>query len=224
MLAEFQDDDPSLQDDSSVLPTALLRPTATRTVDDHRAHDLELRPLPSIGITRLQQYYWPLRDILGPVFPSRVSGWPCDRPPRNPSRVAPVFLFYACHRHYPGGIPGCTHRSLPQRRQPSPNYRRVGFRIPIFEACSTFTLITACMLAWSPSDPLHRRLQPLLPVLLLRLLPAGAIVCRAGFAPAGRPCLRTAHGKTVGKSKFESSKFESRKRGEWRSRTRKSRP
>jgi hypothetical protein len=116
----------------------------------------------------------------------------------EPCRVAPVFLFYACHRHYPGGIPGCSHRSLPHRQQPSPKYRRVGFRIPLFEACSTFTLITACILAGSPSDPLHRRLQPLLPVLLLRLLPAGAIVCRAGFAPAGRPCLRTAHGNISG--------------------------
>ena len=31
----------------------------------------------------------------------------------------------------------------------------------LFEACSTFTRVTACMLAKSLKDPLHRRLQPL---------------------------------------------------------------
>ena len=33
-------------------------------------------------------------------------------------------------------------------------------RITIFEACSTFTHVTACMLAKSLKDLLHRRLQP----------------------------------------------------------------
>ena len=30
-------------------------------------------------------------------------------------------------------------RSPPQQRRPSPNFRRVGFRITLFEACSAFT-------------------------------------------------------------------------------------
>jgi len=41
--------------------------------------------------------------------------------------------------YYPGGIPGCTLRSLPLEWQPSPRIGRVGFRITVFEACSTFT-------------------------------------------------------------------------------------
>ena len=117
-----------------------------------------------------------------------------------PSRVAPVFLLYACHRHYPGGIPGCTHRSLPQRRRPSPTYRRVGFHIPLFEACSTFTHVMACIFVKPPKVALCTG------VLSSRLPPWAAApittgwsdFCRAGFAPAGRPCLCTAHGTWQG--------------------------
>ena len=64
----------------------------------------------------------------------RVKSRPGMREIRNLSRVAPVFLLCACHRHYPGGTPGCTYRSLPQKWQPSPYLRRVGFRISFFEA------------------------------------------------------------------------------------------
>ena len=32
--------------------------------------------------------------------------------------------------------------------------------ITVFEACSAFTRVVACVLAKSPSDPLHQRLQP----------------------------------------------------------------
>ena len=55
------------------------------------------------------------------------------------SRVAAVSLLRACHRQYPGGTDRCSRRSLPGRWQPSPFCRRVGFRIALFEACSTFT-------------------------------------------------------------------------------------
>jgi hypothetical protein len=43
-----------------------------------------------------------------------------------------------------------------------------------FEDCSAFTLITACTLAESPSDPLSKAPAASLPPLLLRLLPGGA--------------------------------------------------
>ncbi len=59
----------------------------------------------------------------------------------------------------PGGTVGCSRCSLPQRRRPSPKFRRVGSRIALFEACSAFTHVTACILAESPYDPLHRRLR-----------------------------------------------------------------
>lgn len=68
-------------------------------------------------------------------------------------------------------------RSLPHRCQPSPNLSRVGFRITLFEACSTFTRVTACTIAKSlegPSTP--KASTASLPPRLLRLLPAGATV------------------------------------------------
>jgi hypothetical protein len=42
-----------------------------------------------------------------------------------------------------------------QRRRPSPLFRRVGFRIALFEACSAFTRVTACTLAESPKATLY---------------------------------------------------------------------
>jgi len=39
---------------------------------------------------------------------------------------------------------------LAQQRRPSPKFRRVGFHITLFEACSTFTRVTACLFAKSP--------------------------------------------------------------------------
>jgi len=66
------------------------------------------------------------------------------------SRVAFVSLVHTCQRQYPGGTTGCCH-SLAQQRRPSRSINTVGFRISIFEACSAFTHIPACMLARSPS-------------------------------------------------------------------------
>jgi len=44
-----------------------------------------------------------------------------------------------------------------QRRRPSPKFRRVGSHITHFEACSTFTHVSACMLAKSPKATLYTR-------------------------------------------------------------------
>ena len=46
---------------------------------------------------------------------------------------------------------------LAQRRRPSPVFRRVGSRISLFEACSAFTHVTACMLARSPKATLYTK-------------------------------------------------------------------
>ena len=48
---------------------------------------------------------------------------------------------------------GSAYSSLtihPQRQRPSPSHCRVGVHIGRFEACSTFTHVTACRLAASP--------------------------------------------------------------------------
>ncbi len=44
---------------------------------------------------------------------------------------------------------------LDQRLRPSPNIRRVGSHIVLFEACSAFTHVPACMLAKSPEATLY---------------------------------------------------------------------
>ncbi len=133
--------------------------------------------------------------LTGPACPSRESGWRVHATDRA-SRVASVSLWHTCCRQYPGGDARCSRRSLPGRWLPSPKQRRVGLRIILFEACSAFTRVAACVLAeppirrpvtsecFSPCRYLH---DP------LRRLPAGATVSRAGFAPAGSQCLSTAH-------------------------------
>ncbi len=54
----------------------------------------------------------------------------------------------------PTGSAGCFAH-LAQRQRPSPNLRRVGSRIALFEACSAFTRVTACTLAKSPKATLY---------------------------------------------------------------------
>ena len=50
---------------------------------------------------------------------------------------------------------------LLHRQRPSLCNSQVGSCNYFFEACSAFTLVTACTLAESPCDPFHRRLQQL---------------------------------------------------------------
>ena len=76
-------------------------------------------------------------------------------------------LFHACRRHYPGGTVGCC-RYLVQRRRPSPKTRRVGFRIFLFEACSAFTHVPACMVAKSPKVTRYTRVLQRICYLLRR--------------------------------------------------------
>ena len=95
---------------------------------------------------------------------------------------------HACRRQYPGGTGRCSRRSLPDRCQPSPYYRRVGFRIARFEACSAFTHVAACVLAESPSgDPSSSECFSAFRYLPapLRLLPAGATVAGRDSHPLG---------------------------------------
>src|ERR1700725_21666 len=66
---------------------------------------LELRPLPSTGVTRLQRYYEPLRHPRAPslsvtgvrlVVPDHALGLP----------VLPALSLCTCCRHYPGAATG----------------------------------------------------------------------------------------------------------------------
>src|SRR6266446_539858 len=116
---------------------------------------LELRPLPSTGITRLQRYYGPLRHPSAPglslagvrlIIPDHALGLPVLR----------ALSLCTCRRHYPGAAAG----RIPRLSHPAVSAfpgrgRRVGPHIDLFEACSAFTRVAACTLARSPlRDPL----------------------------------------------------------------------
>jgi hypothetical protein len=110
---------------------------------------LELRPLPSTGVPRLQRYYEPLRHPKAPgpslagvrlIIPDHASGLPVLR----------ALPLCTCCRHYPGAATGIASALSPSRSS-LPRYgRRVGPRIVLFEACSAFTRVTGCTLALSP--------------------------------------------------------------------------
>ena len=111
---------------------------------------LELRFLPSPGVTRLQRYYEPLRLPAAPglslagirlIIPDHAVGSPVLR----------TLSLCTCCRHYPGAAAGRTASLCSPSRISLPRKGcRVGLRIVLFEACSAFTRVTACTLALSP--------------------------------------------------------------------------
>src|SRR5208282_4953326 len=92
-----------------------------------------------------------------------------------------------------------TDSLVPSHRlRPSPNRRRVGPCITLFEACSAFTHVTACMLAESPMRPSTPKASAAsLPPPLLRLLPGGANQFPGGFISRYGPPPFTAHPVTA---------------------------
>ena len=111
---------------------------------------LELRPLPSTGITRLLRYYEPRRHPKAPGLSLTGVRLVIPAPRQGASRVACVSLVYMLSplpRHsdwaYDFALPP-SRISLPR------NGVRVGLRIVLFEACSVFTRVTACTLAGPP--------------------------------------------------------------------------
>jgi hypothetical protein len=116
---------------------------------------LELRPLPSTGITRLHWYYGPLRLPSAPglslagvrlILPDHALGL----------AVLRALSLCTCCRHYPGAAAGRIPRSSHPTVSAFPGRgRRVGLHIDLFEACSAFTRVAACTRARSPiRDPL----------------------------------------------------------------------
>jgi hypothetical protein len=111
---------------------------------------LELRSLPSTGITQLPRYYEPLRHPKAPslsltgfrlVVADHALGLPVFR----------ALSLCTCCRHYPGAATGRIASLSSPSRVSLPRYgSRVGLRIVLFEACSAFTRVTACTLALPP--------------------------------------------------------------------------
>src|ERR1700687_2387187 len=91
-----------------------------------------------------------------------------------------------CHRHYPGRFNGACALVCLHCQRPSPCNSKVGSCNCFFGACSAFTHVTACTLAESPSDPLHRELRHLR-CLRCRLdcFRVERTSSRAGVSPAG---------------------------------------
>ena len=158
---------------------------------------LELRSLPSTGVTRLQRYYEPLRHprASGLCRHRRPVGRP--RPRQGASRVACAFLvcmllplprrsdwrYYDAHPF--------SRISLPR------NGHRVGPRIDLFEACSAFTHVAACTLALSPYFVTRlpegfRHFVTSMPAPVA----SGWSGCRVGLAPTGKRRLVTAHSRS----------------------------
>src|SRR3981189_168188 len=111
---------------------------------------LELRSLPSTGITRLQRYYEPLRHPRAPglsltgfhLFTAHhTAGFPVFR----------ALSLCACCRQSPGAAAErIALLTSPSRISLPRNGSRVGLRIVLFEAFSAFTCVTACTRALSP--------------------------------------------------------------------------
>src|ERR1700687_2040777 len=153
---------------------------------------LELRSLPSTGVTRLPRYYEPLRHPRAPglsltgfrlVLADHALGLPVFR----------TLSLCTCCRHYPGAAAGRTLRSTSPSRISLPRKgRRVGLRIVLFEAFSAFTRVTACTLALSPiRDTLTRGFSHFVTSMTAPVA-SGWSVCRVGLAPPGKS--RFCHG------------------------------
>ena len=155
---------------------------------------LELRSLPSTGITRLPQYYEPLRHPRAPglsltgfqlVIADHASGLPVLR----------ALSLCTCCRHYPGAAAGRILAHSPSRISLPRNGSRVGLRIVLFEACSAFTRVTACTLALSPiRDTLIEGFSHFVTSMTAPIA-SGWSGCRVGLAPTGKRRLVTAHAR-----------------------------
>ncbi len=130
----------------------MLTARASLHVPASLLRSLELRPLPSTGVTRHLRYSEPLRHPAGPSWSSRIPGWRVHATD-GASRVAAVSLLHTCRRQYPGGI----SVSLASRSLPAFPVLTAGRRVTRFEACSTFTRVTACVLAEPPMAALLHR-------------------------------------------------------------------
>jgi hypothetical protein len=152
-----------------------LRPPSTEAPSLHRSYPASsvLRASPPSQSAR------PVSHEL-PVDPYRDHRWdfPCCAWSTLPT----------CRRQYPGRSDGICSLVRFHPLRPSPKSGRVGSCISLFEACSAFTLVTACKLAESPMRPSTPKASAAsLPPLLLRLLPGGANQFPGGYTPRCGP-------------------------------------
>ena len=148
---------------SELLGCPISRSLATSCVG------LELRLLPSTGITRLHRYYGPLRHPNAPglsltgvrlIIPDHALGFPC------------CVRFPCVHAAAATPVQRSSHPAVSAFPEGS-----VGLHIVLFEVCSAFTRVATCTLARSPyfvtRYPKASDISS--PPCLLRLLPAEAV-------------------------------------------------
>jgi len=169
---------------------------ATLLTLDPVQNTLEVRPLPSTGVTRFRRYYEPVRHPTRPDLSlagfrlgdaSHRWGFPCCV--RSPCADMPSPLPRWDHRRgwcrSPGGTcdGGLPHPDAGSA--PTLNVSRLAQRsLALRPACSRSR----------PRRPFPSKASAvLLPPLPLRLLPAGATSCRVGIAPTEDLRLFTAH-------------------------------
>src|SRR6266511_2426979 len=111
---------------------------------------LELRSLPSTGITRLPRYNEPLRHPRAPGLSLAGVRLVIPDPRLGASRVAYAFLVYMLSPLPRRSVWASYFAHSPSRISLPRKGCRVGLRIVLFEACSAFTRVTACTLALSP--------------------------------------------------------------------------
>ena len=147
---------------------------------------LELRPLPSAGVTRLLRYYEPLRHPAGPGWSSRFPGWRV-RATVGASRVAAVSLFTHAAASTPAEPVGAlvarfpTAVSLPRIVGGSASALSVSR-----PAQRSLALRPACSLNRPLAILLHRSASVhSLPPCTAPTASGWSDSCRAGFAPAG---------------------------------------
>ena len=154
---------------------------------------LELRLLPSTGVTRLQRYYEPLRHPKAPglsvtghrlIVSDHAKGLPVLR----------ALSLCTCCRHYPGAVPGGTASLFRPVMSAFPE-RVVG------SACaSSFSRFAQRSLALRPA---HSRCHQFVARLsegfsyfvssIAAPVASGRSGCRVGLAPTGKRRLVTAH-------------------------------
>ena len=112
---------------------------------------LQLRPLPSTGVTRLHRYYEPLRHPTRPDL-SLAScrlilinydhrwGFPCCY----------WSTLHACRRHYPGRSDETRSLVLSHQRRPSRLHGGLAPALIVSRPAQRSLHVTACMLAKSP--------------------------------------------------------------------------
>ena len=112
----------------------------------------------------------------------------------------PVLRHISSYTHAVATTPaeqlGALVARLPQLQRPSLVYGQVGFRITLFEACSAFTHVTACVLAKSPKATLYTGgFSGFVASTTAPIATGWSDPCRVGFAPTEDVRLSTAHHK-----------------------------